>query len=44
MHAHGIGRQDAILARIRFKGIAPGEALTFGLLDIIEAPRHRSAL
>ncbi len=38
---HGIERQDAIRARIRFKGIAPGSALTFELLEIIEAPGYK---
>lgn len=40
----GIVRQDAIRARIRFKGIAPGSALAFELLEIIEAPKHRRRL
>ena len=34
----GIQRQDAIRARIRFKGIAPGGALSFQLLEILGAP------
>jgi len=35
---HGIARQDAIGLRVRFKGIAPGSALAFQLLQVIEAP------
>jgi len=33
----GIARQDAIRLRVRFKGIAPGSALAFQLLEVIEA-------
>jgi len=33
-----IARQDAIRLRVRFKGIAPGSALAFQLLEVIEAP------
>jgi hypothetical protein len=40
----GIARQDAIRVRIRFRGIAPGSALAFDLLEIIEAPKHRRRL
>ena len=36
----GIARQDAIRLRVRFKGIAPGSALAFELLEVIEAPAH----
>ena len=36
----GIERQDAIRLRVRFKGIAPGSALTFELLEVIEPPAH----
>jgi len=35
---HGIQRQDAIKARVRFKGIAPGGALAFQLLEILDTP------
>lgn len=41
IRAQGIERQDAIKARIRFKGMAPGSALAFELLEILEAPRHK---
>ena len=41
MRAQGIGRQDALRARVRFAGIAPGEALAFDLLEILEAPTHK---
>ena len=41
IRAQGIERQDAIRARVRFKGIAPGAALAFELLEILEAPRHK---
>jgi hypothetical protein len=34
----GISRQDAIRLRVRFKGIAPGSALAFELLEVIETP------
>ena len=34
----GIERQDAIRLRVRFKGIAPGSALAFELLEVIEKP------
>jgi hypothetical protein len=34
----GIERQDAIRLRVRFKGIAPGSALAFELLEVIETP------
>jgi len=37
----GIERQDAIRLRVRFKGIAPGSALAFELLEVIEEPTHR---
>jgi hypothetical protein len=40
----GIVRQDAIRARVRFVGIAPGEALAFELLEILEAPEHKRSL
>jgi len=33
----GIARQDAVRLRLRFKGIAPGSALAFELLEVIEA-------
>jgi len=33
----GIARPDAIRLRLRFKGIAPGSALAFELLEVIEA-------
>jgi len=36
----GIERQDAIRLRVRFKGIAPGSALAFELLEVIENPAH----
>jgi hypothetical protein len=36
----GIRRQDAIRARIRFRGMAPGSALAFELLEVLEAPAH----
>ena len=39
---HGIRRQDAIKLRVRFKGIAPGAALAFELLEILDAPTPRS--
>jgi len=39
---HGIQRQDAIKARIRFKGIAPGGALAFQLLEILDTPASGS--
>jgi len=38
IRAAGIERQDAIRARIRFAGIAPGSALAFDLLEILDAP------
>lgn len=38
---HGIQRQDAIRLRVRFKGIAPGAALAFELLEVLEAPRQK---
>jgi len=34
----GIRRQDVIKARIRFRGVAPGGALAFDLLEIADAP------
>jgi hypothetical protein len=37
----GIERQDAIRLRVRFKGIAPGSALAFELLEVIEKPGHQ---
>jgi len=37
----GIERQDAIRLRVRFKGIAPGSALAFELLEVIEKPGHK---
>jgi len=37
----GIERQDAIRLRVRFKGIAPGSALAFELLEVIETPAHK---
>lgn len=40
MRAQGIERQDAIRARVRFVGLAPGAALAFELLEILEAPQH----
>lgn len=40
----GIERQDAIRARVRFVGMAPGEALAFDLLEILEAPKHKRQL
>ena len=42
MREHGIQRQDAIRLRVRFKGIAPGEALAFELLEIVEVPGQGS--
>ena len=39
IRAHGISRQDAITCRVRFAGIAPGEALAFDLLEIKGKPR-----
>jgi hypothetical protein len=36
----GIERQDAIRLRVRFKGIAPGSALAFELLEVIETPAN----
>lgn len=33
---HGIERQDAIRLRVRFKGLAPGSALAFELLEVVE--------
>lgn len=39
IRAHGISRQDAIRARVRFAGIAPGKALAFDLLEIKGGPR-----
>ena len=44
IRAAGIERQDAIKARIRFKGIAPGAALAFELLEITEVPTHKRKL
>jgi hypothetical protein len=44
IRAAGIERQDAIKARIRFKGIAPGAALAFELLEITEVPTHKRRL
>lgn len=41
IHELKIRRQDAIKVRLRFKGIAPGEALAFDLVEILEAPKHR---
>ena len=41
IRATGLERQDVIRARIRFKGIAPGAALAFDLLEILEAPGHK---
>jgi hypothetical protein len=41
IRAQGIKRQDVIRARVRFNGIAPGAALAFELLEILEAPRHK---
>jgi len=38
---HGIQRQDAIRLRVRFNGIAPGGALAFQLLEILEATASR---
>jgi hypothetical protein len=37
----GIERQDAIRLRVRFKGIAPGSALAFELLEVIETSAHK---
>lgn len=34
----GIARQDAIRLRVRFKGIAPGSALAFELLEVLDVP------
>lgn len=36
----GIERQDAIRLRVRFKGIAPGSALAFELLELIETSAY----
>jgi len=36
IRAHGIERQDAIRLRVRFKGLAPGSALAFELLEVVE--------
>jgi len=37
---HGIERQDAIRLRVRFKGLAPGSALAFELLEVIQTPAN----
>jgi hypothetical protein len=37
----GIERQDAIRLRVRFRGIAPGSALAFELLEVIETPAQQ---
>jgi len=42
IHKRGIQRQDVIRARIRFRGIAPGGALAFELLEINDAPADGS--
>jgi hypothetical protein len=34
--AHGIYRQDVLRVRLRLAGIAPGGALAFDLLDVLE--------
>jgi hypothetical protein len=44
IRAQGIERQDAIRARVRFTGIAPGAALAFELLEILDVPRHKRSL
>jgi len=38
LRERGIERQDAIRLRVRFKGLAPGSALAFELLEVIEKP------
>lgn len=40
MHEQHIERQDVVRARVRFVGIAPGDALAFELLEITRAPIH----
>ena len=40
MQAHHVVRQDVLRARVRFAGIAPGEALAFELLEITQPPIH----
>jgi len=39
---HGIERQDAIRLRVRFKGLAPGSALAFELLEVVEPAANGS--
>ena len=41
IRARGIARQDAIRLRVRFSGIAPGSALAFELLEILDAPSQQ---
>jgi len=38
LRERGIERQDAIRLRVRFRGVAPGSALAFELLEVIETP------
>jgi len=38
LRERGIERQDAIRLRVRFKGLAPGSALAFELLEVIAKP------
>jgi len=40
MEEHHVARQDVLRARVRFAGIAPGEALAFELLEITQPPIH----
>lgn len=40
MHEQHIERQDVVRARVRFAGLAPGDALAFELLEITQAPIH----
>ena len=40
MEAHHVARQDVIRARVRFAGLAPGNALAFELLEITQPPIH----
>lgn len=40
VHEHHIERQDVVRARVRFAGLAPGNALAFQLLEITQPPIH----
>lgn len=44
IRAQGIKRQDAIRLRVRFNGVAPGAALAFELLEILDVPRRKRRL